>query len=84
MGKLLILAIHLLVTVALSSSSPRRRPGPKGPPAELIAAIVELKSRNPKFGCVRIAQQLSHVFGIEIDKDGVRRVLAKHYRGRPG
>jgi putative transposase len=29
---------------------------------------------------VRIAQQLSHVFGIEIDKDLVRRVLAKHYR----
>ena len=29
---------------------------------------------------MRIAQQLSHVFGIEIDKDVVRRVLAKHYR----
>ena len=41
---------------------------------------MELKSRNPKFGCVRIAQQISHVFGIEIDKDVVRRVLAKHYR----
>jgi putative transposase len=63
-----------------STSSPRRKPGPKGPSAEVIAAIVELKSRNPKFGCVRIAQQLSHVFGIEIDKDVVRRVLAKHYR----
>jgi hypothetical protein len=69
-----------------SSSSPRRKPGPKGPSAELIAAIVELKSRNPKFGCVRIAQQLSHVFGIEIDKDIVRRVLealpAKRHRSR--
>ncbi len=63
-----------------SSSSHRRKPGPKGPSAELIAAIVELKVRNPKFGCVRIAQQLSHVFGIEIDKDVVRRVLAKNYR----
>src|SRR5437867_13063979 len=63
-----------------SSASPRRKPGPKGPSAELIAAIVELKSRNPKFGCVRIAQQLCQVFGIEIDKDVVRRVLAKHYR----
>jgi putative transposase len=63
-----------------SSASARLKPGPKGPPAELIAAIVELKSRNPKFGCVRIAQQLFHVFGVEIDKDVVRRVLAKHYR----
>ena len=59
---------------------PRRKPGPKGPSAELIAAIVEMKRRNPKFGCVRIAQQISHAFGIEIDKDVVRRVLAKHYR----
>ncbi len=63
-----------------SSSSRRRKPGPKGPSAELIAAIVEMKRRNPRFGCVRIAQQISHVFGIEIDKDVVRRVLAKHYR----
>jgi transposase InsO family protein len=62
-----------------SCSSPRRKTGPKGPSTELIAAIVELKSRNPRFGCAYIAQQLSHVFGIEIDKDVVRRVLAKHY-----
>ena len=33
-----------------SSSSPRRTPGPKGPSAELIAAIVEMKRRNPRFG----------------------------------
>src|SRR5881409_3274183 len=43
---------HLL----FSSSSRRRKPGPKGPSAELIAAIVEMKRRNPHFGCVRIAQ----------------------------
>ena len=63
-----------------SSRRRRRKPGPKGPSAELIAAIVELKRRNPRFGCVRIAQQIAHAFGIEIDKDVVRRVLAKHYR----
>src|ERR1700687_3609175 len=65
----------------LFSSSPHRcKPGPKGPSAELIAAIVELKRRNPRFGYLRIAQQISHAFGVEIDKDIVRRVLAKHYR----
>src|ERR1019366_4701203 len=63
-----------------SSSSHRRKSGPKGPSAELIAAIVELKRRNPKFGCVRIAQQIAYAFGVEIDKDVVRRVLAMHYR----
>lgn len=67
-----------------SSATPRGKPGPKGPSAELIAAIVELKSRNPRFGCVRIAQQISHAFGIELDKDVVRRVLAVHYRPEPG
>jgi len=63
-----------------SSSSHRRKPGPKGPSAELIAAIVALKSRNPHFGYVRIAQQIAHAFGVDIDKDVVRHVLAKHYR----
>ena len=63
-----------------SSRHRRRKPGPKGPSAALIAAIVELKRRNPRFGCVRIAQQIAHAFGIELDKDVVRRVLAKHYR----
>ena len=63
-----------------SSSGRPRKPGPKGPSAQLIAAIVEMKRRNPKFGCVRIAQQISHAFGLDIDKDVVRRVLAKHYR----
>jgi hypothetical protein len=63
-----------------SASSPRRRPGPKGPAPELIRAIIELKRRNPQFGCVRIAQQITHAFGVELDKDVVRRVLAQHYR----
>jgi hypothetical protein len=42
---------------------------------ELIVAIVEIKRRNPRFGCAHIAQQISHTFGVEIDKDVVRRVL---------
>jgi len=67
-------------SLLFSCSARGRKPGPKGPSAELIAAIVELKIRNPRFGCVRIAQQIAYAFGIEIDKDVVRRVLAKHYR----
>jgi transposase InsO family protein len=62
----------------------RRKPGPKGPSPELIAAIVEMKRRNPRFGCRRIAQQIAFVFGVEIDKDVVRRVLAKHSRSAGG
>ena len=67
-----------------SSSRRKRKPGPKGPSTQLIAAIVEMKRRNPKFGCVRVAQQINHDFGIKIDKDVVRRVLAIHFRPQPG
>src|ERR1700752_2758660 len=43
-----------------------------------------MKRRNPKFVCVRIAQQINHAFGIKIDKDVVRRVLAIHFPPQPG
>ena len=70
---------HLLFT-----PKNRGKPGPRGPAPELIAAIVEMKCRNPSFGYQRIADQISLVFDIEIEKDVVRRVLAKHYRPAPG
>jgi transposase InsO family protein len=65
--------------------TPRKRgkPGPKGPSPELIDAILEMKRRNPRFGYQRIAQELTLAFGVEIDKDTVRRGLAKHYRPDP-
>lgn len=63
-----------------SSAKKRRKPGPKGPSTEVIAAIIEMKTRNPRFGYMRIAQQISNAFGIELDKDAVRRVLATYYR----
>jgi putative transposase len=62
----------------------RGRPGPKGPSKDLIAAILEMKHRNPRFGCPRIAQEMAHAFGIEIDKDVVRRILARHFRSPSG
>jgi len=62
----------------------RGKPGPKGPSPELISAIIEMKRRNPSFGYQRIADQISLVFDIELDRDVVRRVLAKYYRPEPG
>jgi len=66
--------------------SPRKRtkPGPKGPSEPLIQAIVDLKRRNPRFGCPRIALIIWKTFGIEIDKNVVRRILVKHYRPESG
>jgi transposase InsO family protein len=71
--------------------SPRggRKPGPKGPTKEITNAIIEMKRRdavprNPRYGCPRIAQQINLAFGLDLDKDTVRRVLAAHYRPDPG
>ena len=41
----------------LFSLKQRSRPGPKGPAKELIDAIVEMKRRNPNWGCPRIARR---------------------------
>jgi len=62
----------------LFSSKPRRKPGPKGPSSEVIQAVLEFKRRNPWCGCPRIAEQISHAFGINLDKDRVRRILEKY------
>jgi putative transposase len=64
----------------LFSSKRGRRPGPKGPQKDLITAVLAMKRRNVNWGCPRIAQQIALAFGIEIDKDVVRRILSVHYR----
>lgn len=64
----------------LFSNKGNKRPGPNGPSRELVNAVVELKRRNPRFGCPRIAYIITLTFGTEINKDVVRRILAKHYK----
>jgi hypothetical protein len=79
-----LLHLHHLLTKRkyrmLFSAKRGRRPGPKGPSKELIDAVVEMKRRNPYWGCPRIAQQITLAFGVEVDKDVVRRILSIHYR----
>jgi hypothetical protein len=43
-----------------------------------------MKQRNPRYGCPRIALQVNLAFGLELDKDVVRRILETHYRPDPG
>jgi hypothetical protein len=59
------------------------KPGPKGPTQEVIAAVVDMKRRNPTWGCPRIARQIALAFGIPITKDVVRRILAVRYQPEP-
>jgi putative transposase len=67
----------------LFSSTEPMKPGPKGPSREVIAAVVDMKQRNPTWGCPRIAQQITLAFGLPIDKDVVRRILAARYEPEP-
>ena len=64
-------------------SPTRRRTGPQGPSKALVDAIVDMKRRNPRWGCPRIAQQIALAVAVDIDKDVVRRVLATHDRPAP-
>jgi putative transposase len=67
----------------LFSSSGPTKPGPKGPSQDVIAAVVDMKRRNPTWGCPRIAHQITLAFGIPINKDVVRRILADRYEPKP-
>jgi hypothetical protein len=82
-----LLLFHHLLTKrkyrTLFSSQRGCRPGPKGPAKELIDAVVEMKRRNSSWGCPRIAQQITLAFGVDIDKDVVRRILGKSGKTLP-
>jgi len=64
----------------LFSAKRRTKPGPEGPGSGLIRVVVEMKQRNPGWGCPRIAEQIALAFGVPINKDVVRRILAMHYQ----
>ncbi len=67
----------------LFSNKSSKKPGPKGPDQVVINLILEMKQRNPSYGYRRIAMQISNIFGIDLDKDVVRRILSTHYKNNP-
>src|SRR6266849_5010556 len=50
-----LLSLHRALTKRkyrrLFSRQVRKKPGPKGPTQELMAAVVDMKQRNPTWGC---------------------------------
>jgi len=61
----------------------RHKPGPRGPSYDIVAAVLDMKQRNPTWGCPRIAQQIALAFDIPINKDVVQRILAARYERAP-
>jgi hypothetical protein len=82
-----LLSLHRALTRRkyrlLFSTKVPTKPGPKGPSQDVVAAVVDMKRRNPTWGCPRIAQQIAWAFGIPINKDVVRRILAVRYQPEP-
>ena len=75
-----LLNLHRALTkrkyrLLFSTKAPTKQ-GPKGPSEEVVAAVVDMKRRNPTWGCPRIPQQIALAFDIAINKDVVRRILA--------
>ena len=67
----------------LFSNKTRAKPGPKGPSQEIIDAVVAMKIRNPRFGYLRIAMQISNQFGVDVNDEVVRHILKTHYKRSP-
>jgi len=82
-----LLRLHTAVKIRkyrqIYSPGGGRKPGPKGPSKEIIKAIVDMKRRNPRFVCPRIAQRINLASDLDLDNDTVRRVLATRYRPVP-
>ena len=82
-----LLSLHRALTQRkyrrLFSSNRPAKPGPQGPTPDIIAAVLDMKRRNPTWGCPRIAQQITLAFGIPLNKDVVRRILAVRYKPAP-
>lgn len=70
-------------TGALVAPKLRSKPVPKGPSTELRNATISLKKRDPRFGGPGTAMIVSRTFGVEVDKDVVRRVLTCDHRSDP-
>jgi len=62
----------------------RRKPGPKGKPAELVHLVIEIKQRNPSYGTPRIAMLINNVVAAgTISEPTVRRVLRRSWQPTP-
>ena len=58
----------------LCASGRKTKPSIEDPSEDIIDAVVQLQQCDPRFGCPRIAQQISHASGTSIDKDIVRQI----------
>jgi len=62
----------------------QRRSGRPPIPKEVRALIIEIKERNPTFGCPQTAAVIFDRTGVAVSEESARRTLLKSYGGNPG
>ena len=62
----------------LFSPKKKAKPGPKGPSPELIDLVLQIKTKNPSYGCEYIAYLVSDLLKETVSHQTVRRILRKH------
>jgi len=67
----------------LYSNRTKKSPGRKPRDQVLIDLVVEMKRRNPSYGCGRISMQIFEAFGIAISRFAVARILRKNKHNLP-
>ena len=60
-------------------SNKHKKLGRKGYDKKIRDLIIELKIKNPDYGCLRIAQTVNKLLGKEISEQTVRRILRKKH-----
>jgi putative transposase len=64
----------------LYSNKSKKKPGRKGPGKTLFDLVIEIKTKNPSMGYLRISMQIYQTFGITISPFAVGRILRKHFK----
>ena len=56
-----------------------KKKGRKGFSKEIVTLVLEIKNKNPSFGCPRIAMLVTNATGVAISEHTVRRILKKKF-----
>jgi len=58
--------------------------GRKGFNKSIVNMVIEIKKKNPSFGCPRIGMLITNITETSISEQTVRRILRKYYKPDPG
>jgi putative transposase len=67
----------------LFANKAAKKPGPKGPSAELIQLVVSIKGKNPRYGCLKISLLVTKLLSEPITEQMVRRILRRYFSADP-